>query len=102
MYATILLTIVSAGKQASLTIIQFTQKSLAINVLHNFNLDVRITFMPIMQNGANQEKHTNDNSLCFDMTEWYSRGRHIATYLSYAMTARIDRSLQAKEYITRA
>ena len=68
-YATMLLIIVSAGKQASATMIQFTQKSLAIYGLHNFSLDVRQIFEPIMQKGINQEKHTNFMSLCFDMTE---------------------------------
>ena len=68
-YATMLLTIVSAGKQASVTIIPFTQKSLAIYGLHNFSLDVRQIFMPTMQKGVNQEKHTNLMSLCFDMIE---------------------------------
>lgn len=102
MYATMLLTIVSFGKQASVTIIQFTQKSLAMYGLHNFNLDVRKIFVPMMQRGVNQEKHTNLKSLCFDMIEWYSSGRHIATYLSYAITARKASSLQAKEYMTKA
>lgn len=102
MYATMPLMVVCAGKQASLTITQFTQKSLAIYGLHNFNLDVRKIFVATMQKGFIQEKHTNIKTLCFDMIEWYSSGRHIATYLSYAITERIDRSLQANEYITRA
>ena len=100
MLATMLLTAVSAGKQASLTIIQFTQQILTIYGLHNFNLDVVKIFKALMQKGVIQEKHAKIMSICFDMTEWYSSGRHIATYLSYAMTERIDRSLKTNEMIT--
>ena len=100
MYDAMLSTAVSAGKQASLTIAQFTQKDLVIYGLHNFNLDVRNIFAATIKKGVSQEKHTNIMSLCFDMTEWYSSGRHIATYLSYAMTERMDRSAQINEAIT--
>ena len=55
MYTTMPLTVVCAEKQASLTIIQFKQSNLAIYALHNFNLDVRKTFMPITQKGVIQE-----------------------------------------------
>ena len=102
MYETMLLTLVSAGKQASFTITQFKQYNLSIYGLHSFNLDVRIIFMEEIQKGVNQEKQTNSNTLCIDIIEWYSRGRHIATYLSYAMTARKDRSLQTNDDITKA
>ena len=64
----------AAGKQASLTIIQYI---LAIYWLHNFNLDVRNTLIPAIQKGVIQEKQTNVMILHFDITEWYSRGRHI-------------------------
>ena len=100
MYVSMLLTAVSAGKQASLTIVQFIQYNLEIYGLHNFNLDVRNIFIPTMQKGVIQEKQTIAVIFCFDMTEWYSSGRHIATYLSYDMTESIDRSLKTNEIIT--
>ena len=100
MYDAMLFTAVSAGKQASLTISQFTHKDLVIYGLHNFNRDVRKIFVATMKKGISQEKHTNVMSHCLDMTEWYSSGRHIATYLSYDMTARIERSAHTNELIT--
>ena len=100
MYVSMLLTAVSAGKQASFAIVQFIQYNLEIYGLHNLNLDVRDTFIPTMQKGVIQEKQTIAESFFFDITQWYSSGRHIATYLSYAMTERIDRSLKTNEMIT--
>ena len=41
MFTTMPLTVVCAGKKASLTIIQFKQSNLAIYGLHNFIVDVR-------------------------------------------------------------
>ncbi|MEQ2249993.1 hypothetical protein ILYODFUR_035213 [Ilyodon furcidens] len=100
MFATMLLMDVSLGKHASDTMLQFTQKSLLIYGLHNFSLDVRKILTPTIKKDVNHKKHASLMTLCTDMTEWYSRGQHIARYRSYAMRARMDRSLQAKQYNT--